>query len=106
MEERHLPHPAMVNDEALYNQAKKVGEIMLGESNVQLMPVTIGAEDFNFFSQKMPVTRFLIGINNETLQSHQPLCSLYFFIDEEAFPIGAAFNPAVAIFSACEAKAI
>uniref|UniRef100_A0A2P2JFW6 Uncharacterized protein n=1 Tax=Rhizophora mucronata TaxID=61149 RepID=A0A2P2JFW6_RHIMU len=123
MEERHLPHPAMVNDEALYNQAKKVGEIMLGESNVQLTPVTMGAEDFSFFTQKMPSAIFVIGIKNETLQSHQPLHSPYFFIDEEAFPIGAAFNAAVAIsyvdshamedcgeephlFSAFEAKAI
>ncbi|KAJ8899113.1 hypothetical protein K2173_010469 [Erythroxylum novogranatense] len=96
-EEKHLPHPPMVNDETLYNHGKKVGEILLGEPNVQLLPVTMGAEDFSFFSQKMPAAIFVIGIKNETLESHQPLHSPYFFIDEEAFPIGASFNAAVAI---------
>lgn len=92
-----MPHPIMVNDEALYKHAKKVGEILLGEPNVQLLPVTMGAEDFSFFSQKMPAAIFVVGTKNETLKSHQPLHSPYFFIDEEALPIGTTLNAAVAI---------
>ncbi|XP_011046909.1 PREDICTED: IAA-amino acid hydrolase ILR1-like [Populus euphratica] len=97
MEDRHLPHPVMINDEHLYKHAKRVGEALLGEPNVQLFPVTMGAEDFSFFSQRMPAAIFVIGTMNETLKSHQPLHSPYFFIDEEALPIGTALNAAVAI---------
>ncbi|CAI0391460.1 unnamed protein product [Linum tenue] len=97
MEHRHLPHPPMINDEAVYKHVKKVGEILLGESNVHSFPVTMGAEDFSSFSEKMPAAIFVIGIKNETLKSDQPLHSPYFFIDEESFPVGAALNAAAAI---------
>ncbi|KAG2683038.1 hypothetical protein I3843_10G013600 [Carya illinoinensis] len=97
MEDRPMPHPVMVNDEALYEHAKKVGEILLGKPNVQLLPVTIGAEDFGFFSQKTAASILVVGIKNETLKSDRPLHSPYFFIDKEALPIGAALHAAVTI---------
>ncbi|CAN0847252.1 IAA-amino acid hydrolase ILR1 [Linum grandiflorum] len=97
MEHRHLPHPPMINDDGVYNHVKKVGEILLGDSNVQKFPVTMGAEDFSFFSEKMPAAIFVIGVKNQTLKSDQPLHSPYFFIDEESFPVGAALNAAAAI---------
>ncbi|RVW48068.1 IAA-amino acid hydrolase ILR1 [Vitis vinifera] len=85
------------NDEELYEHAKRVGEILLGEPNVQLVPITMGAEDFSFYSQKVPAVMFELGIKNETLKSDQPLHSPYFVIDETALPIGAALHAAVAI---------
>jgi IAA-amino acid hydrolase len=96
-EETPLPYPVMVNDEALYEHAKKVGESLLGESNVQLLPLSTGAEDFSFFSQKVAAAIFGLGIKNVTVKSDQPLHSPYFVIDEEAFPIGAALHAAIAI---------
>jgi IAA-amino acid hydrolase len=57
----------------------------------------MGGEDFSFFSQRMPAAIFVIGTMNETLKSYKPLHSPYFFIDEEALPIGTALNAAVAI---------
>ncbi|KAK8632524.1 hypothetical protein V6N13_072915 [Hibiscus sabdariffa] len=69
MEDKHMPHPVMANDEALYEHAKK----------------------------KTAAAIYVIGTKNETLKSDWPLHSPYFFIDEEALPIGAALNAAVAI---------
>ncbi|XVE96346.1 hypothetical protein REPUB_Repub02eG0213700 [Reevesia pubescens] len=97
MEDKPLPHPVMVNDEALYEHATKVGKSLVGENNVHLVPITMGAEDFSFFAQKTSAAIYVIGIKNETLKSDQPLHSPYFFIDEEALPIGAALNAASAI---------
>ncbi|KAJ9695030.1 hypothetical protein PVL29_010500 [Vitis rotundifolia] len=97
MEERGMPHPVMINDETLYEHAKKVGEILVGEPNVELLPITMGAEDFSFYTKRFPAAMFTVGIKNETLKSDFPLHSPYFFIDEEAFPVGAAFYAAVAI---------
>ncbi|OMO68447.1 Peptidase M20 [Corchorus olitorius] len=97
MEDKHMPHPVMVNDEGLYEHAKKVGKTLVGENNVHLLPITMGAEDFSFFAEKTAAAIYVIGIKNETLKSDRPLHSPYFFIDEEALPIGAALNAAVAI---------
>ncbi|PIA28150.1 hypothetical protein AQUCO_07200058v1 [Aquilegia coerulea] len=97
MEEKLIPYPATVNDEAMYEHAKKVGESLLGESNVLVSPMTMGAEDFSFYSQTMATGFFSIGIKNETLKSDRMLHSQYFYLDEEVLPIGAALHAAVAI---------
>jgi len=97
MEDAAMPHPVMVNDRTLYEHGKQVGEKMLGKSNVKQLGLTMGGEDFSFFSQKMPAAIFTVGIKNETLKSHMPLHSPYFFVDEDAFPVGAAFHAAFAI---------
>ncbi|KAM7526002.1 hypothetical protein LguiA_015904 [Lonicera macranthoides] len=97
MEETPLPYPVMVNNEGLYEHARKVSEIMVGEPNVQLLPVTMGAEDFSFYSHKVPAAMFVIGTKNESIKSDQPLHSPHFVIDEEAFSIGAALHAAVAV---------
>ncbi|XP_010246184.1 PREDICTED: IAA-amino acid hydrolase ILR1-like 3 [Nelumbo nucifera] len=97
MEKERRPYPATFNDEEMYEHAKRVGESLLGEPYVQLSPMTMGAEDFSFYSQKMATALFLIGIKNESVKSDQPLHSPHFFIDEDVLPIGAAFNAAVAI---------
>ncbi|KAL5545774.1 hypothetical protein UlMin_005461 [Ulmus minor] len=97
MEETPLPHPVMVNDEGLYEHVKQVGEVLLGQDNVQLLPVTMGAEDFSFFSQRTAAAIFVIGSGNKTLKSDKHLHSPYFFIDEEALPVGAALHAAATI---------
>ncbi|KAL8211347.1 hypothetical protein R6Q57_005784 [Mikania cordata] len=95
-EETPLPYPVTENDEGMYEQAKTVAEIILGKHKVQLLPVTMGGEDFSFFTQKMPSTMFVIGTRNKT---HVPehLHSPNFVIDEEGLKVGAVFHAAVAI---------
>ncbi|WCJ34238.1 IAA-amino acid hydrolase ILR1 [Euphorbia peplus] len=90
-------YPVTINDDALYNHAKKIGENLVGHEKVQIEAVTMGAEDFSFFSQRIPATAFWLGIKNETLRSDKPLHSPLFAVDEKALPIGAAFHAAVAM---------
>ncbi|XP_075638875.1 IAA-amino acid hydrolase ILR1-like 3 [Castanea sativa] len=97
LEDKLKPYPATVNDQAMYKHAERVGESLLGEPNVQLIPMTMGAEDFSFYSQKIPAAFFMIGVSNETLKSNKNLHSPYLVIDEEVLPIGAALHAAVAI---------
>lgn len=97
LEDKLKPYPATVNDQAMYKHAKRVGESLLGEPNVQLIPMTMGAEDFSFYSQKIPAAFFMIGVSNETMKSNKNLHSPYLVIDEEVLPIGAALHAAVAI---------
>lgn len=97
MEDAPFPHPVMVNNEAVYEHVKKVGSVLLGEANVQLMTISMGSEDFSFFSKRTAAAVFGIGIGNETLKSNQQLHSPYFFLDEEVLPIGAALHAATSI---------
>lgn len=97
MEEKMRPYPATVNDETMYRHAKGVGEALLGESQVHVVPISMGAEDFSFYSEKMKTAFFMIGTKNGTLGSDKALHSPYFFLDEEVLPIGAALHAAVAI---------
>lgn len=96
MEEKLRPYPPTVNDEAMFEHAKAVGEIMLGKKNMELLPISMGAEDFSFYSQKTAAAFFMIGIKNETSKSDKLLHSPYFVLDEEVLPIGEALHAAVA----------
>ncbi|XP_039134001.1 IAA-amino acid hydrolase ILR1-like 7 [Dioscorea cayenensis subsp. rotundata] len=97
MEKERIPYPATANDDEIYMLGKMVGESMFGEDNVHLSSMCMAADDFGFYSQKMATAYFSIGIKNETLGSSHPLHSPHFFLDEQALPIGAAFQAAVAI---------
>ncbi|KAG8648705.1 hypothetical protein MANES_08G029500v8 [Manihot esculenta] len=97
MEETMRPYPATVNDEAMYEHAKQVGEALLGESNVQVAAPIMAAEDFSFYAQKMKAAFFQIGVQNKNEKSFKRLHTPFFFLDEEVLPIGAALHAAVAI---------
>ncbi|KAK3226946.1 hypothetical protein Dsin_006808 [Dipteronia sinensis] len=88
--------PATVNDEELYEHGKEVGASMLGGPNVRLLPMSMGAEDFSFYSQKMAAAFFMIGSKNETIKTGSAHTS-YFDVDEGVLPIGATLHAAVAI---------
>ncbi|XP_010558596.1 PREDICTED: IAA-amino acid hydrolase ILR1 [Tarenaya hassleriana] len=90
-------HPVMMNDEGLYEHGKEVAEALVGEKNFHDFKVTMGGEDFSFFTQKTSAVIFVVGIKNETLGSGKSLHSPYFFVDEEALPVGAAFHAEMAM---------
>ncbi|KAG0498523.1 hypothetical protein HPP92_002825 [Vanilla planifolia] len=97
MEKSMIPYPATVNDAEMYIHAKKVGEDLVGIDNVHLSSPFMGAEDFGFYSQRMPSTIFFLGTKNESIGSVHLLHSPFFFLDEQVLPIGAAFHAAVAL---------
>ncbi|MCL7034780.1 hypothetical protein MKW94_004215 [Papaver nudicaule] len=97
MEDTLIPYPPTVNDETMYKLAKKVGTELLGEPNVYLSRMTMAAEDFSFYSQRMPAAFFIIGTKNNKTNSVKGLHSPYFIVDEEVLPIGAALHAAVAM---------
>ncbi|OIT35058.1 iaa-amino acid hydrolase ilr1-like 3 [Nicotiana attenuata] len=61
--EEMRPYPPTINDPTIYDHGKSVGEILLGENNVQHSPALMAAEDFGFYSQKMATAFFFIGID-------------------------------------------
>ncbi|EXB54622.1 IAA-amino acid hydrolase ILR1-like 7 [Morus notabilis] len=98
MLDKRRPYPATVNDEEMYKHAKRVGEVLLGEPNVHLLSMSMGAEDFSFYAEKMAAAFFMIGVKNKSLGSNlKEVHSPYFVVDEDVLPIGAALHAAVAI---------
>lgn len=97
MEETARNYPPTINDKKMYDHVKDTGTMLLGKSNVLISPFTMAAEDFGFYSQRIPAALFNIGIMNKTLNSDKPLHSGYFFVDEDVLPIGAALHAAVAM---------
>ncbi|CAN6197421.1 unnamed protein product [Urochloa humidicola] len=98
MEDKMRPYPVVINDEGMYGHAKAVAESFLGEKNVKVSPLVMGAEDFGFYAQRMAGAFFNIGTCNEsTMATVHSLHSPYFQIDEDVLPIGAAFHSAVGI---------
>lgn len=96
-DDRLIPYPATINHPSMYEHAKRVGQSLLGENGVQLTPMTMGAEDFSFYAEKMPAAFFMIGVKNETMKSAKGLHSPQFIMDEDALPIGASLHAAVAL---------
>ncbi|XP_042021336.1 IAA-amino acid hydrolase ILR1-like 7 [Salvia splendens] len=89
MEEKLIPYPATINDPVMYTHAKRVGESLLGEHGVQLIPMIMGAEDFSFYAEKkIPAAFFMIEERNETMKSIKGLHSPHFTLDEGALSVG------------------
>ena len=81
-------YPCLNNNKILtancINSAKKY----LGSENVELLDIRMTAEDFSFFSQKIPACFFRLGVRNEDIgivyEVHHPK----FDIDENAIKFG------------------
>jgi hippurate hydrolase len=63
-------------------------QVMLGENQVEELPIRLTAEDFAFYSQKVPVCFFRLGVGNIskgiTYGVHHPR----FDIDQKAMLTG------------------
>jgi hippurate hydrolase len=81
-------YPSVYNDEALTDRTRQLAMTYLGAENVKETEVRMGAEDFGFYTQKIPGCFFRLGTGNRekgiTAGVHTP----QFDIDENAIAIG------------------
>lgn len=81
-------YPFLENDEVLTKRLKQKAIDLLGQENVEDLPIRLTAEDFSFYAQEIPACFFRIGVRNEqkgiTFGVHHPR----FDIDPEALKIG------------------
>jgi amidohydrolase len=87
----------VVNDGELSRAIEETAGEVVGEGNVEIMPPTMGGEDFSAYGQKAPTAFYLVGAGNEergiTAPHHHPL----FDVDEDALGIGLKMHIAVAL---------
>lgn len=82
-------YPATKNDQAINQLLVKSAEAVLPKENIQSMEPNMGAEDFSYFTRKIPGTYFFTGSANEEKGFIYPYHHPKFDIDEKALLNGA-----------------
>jgi hippurate hydrolase len=81
-------YPFVLNDIPLSDWARKKGEEYAGEKNVEETELRMGAEDFAYYSQKMPACFFRLGVGNIAKGISSGVHTPVFNIDENAIEMG------------------
>lgn len=83
-------YPSVYNHEALNEYAKGLATELMGEENVGETEVRMGAEDFGYYSQKIPGCFFRLGTANKSKGITSGVHTPTFNVDENAIEIGMA----------------
>jgi amidohydrolase len=81
-------YPYLENNPALTRSIRAAAEMYVGPENIVDLDITLGAEDFAYYSQLIPASFYRLGTRNEakgiTSYVHTPT----FDVDEDALAIG------------------
>lgn len=90
-------YPYLENNPALTRRIRQAAEQYVGKENVVDLDITLGAEDFSYYSQVIPASFYRLGTSNPakgiTSYVHTPT----FDIDEDALRIGPGLMAWMAI---------
>lgn len=90
-------YPYLENNPALTQRIRRAAEAYIGKENVVDIDLTLGSEDFAYYSHVIPASFYRLGTRNEakgiTSYVHTPT----FDIDEEALKIGPGLMAWMAI---------
>ncbi len=81
-------YPFLVNDNDVTARAKTYAQEYLGEENVEDLEMRLTAEDFAYYSQKIPACFYRLGVRNESKEICSNLHTNSFNIDESALETG------------------
>ncbi len=81
-------YPSVFNNETLNEKARLLAEQYMGEENVETTEMRMGAEDFGFYTQKIPGCFFRLGSGNAGKGIQSGVHTPTFNIDEKAIEIG------------------
>lgn len=81
-------YPFLVNDEKVTEKTRNFAKEFLGEENVKELELRTTAEDFAYFSQKVPGCFYRLGIRNVEQGIDSNLHTATFDVDESSLEIG------------------
>jgi hippurate hydrolase len=84
-------YPAVINNEQLYEAAKKGAGEFIGAANVEETELRMGAEDFGYYAQQIPACFYRVGVMNKEKGITSGVHTPTFNIDEDAIEIGIGF---------------
>ena len=82
-------YPCLINDDILTENCMHSAKEYLGSENIELLDLRMTAEDFSFYSQKIPACFFRLGVRNEGLGIVYGVHHPKFDIDKNAIKFGA-----------------
>ncbi len=81
-------YPFLVNDDKLADAFRQYASDYLGNENVEELDLAMTAEDFAFFSQKLPACFYRLGVSSPDKGTGSNLHTPTFDVDENALEIG------------------
>ncbi|MDQ6757993.1 MAG: M20 family metallopeptidase [Bacteroidota bacterium] len=81
-------YPFVLNNEQLTNNAKQKASEYVGNENIEETELRMGAEDFAYYSHKLPACFFRLGVGNISKKITAGVHTPKFNIDENAIEIG------------------
>ena len=81
-------YPFLQNDKQVTEHAYEASKLLLGNNNVEKMNIRMTAEDFSYYSQKIPACFYRLGVRNEALGIIYGVHHPKFNIDNRALKIG------------------
>lgn len=93
----NLGYPPTVNNPEATEVMFAATRALLGEENVKIGDMVMGAEDFSYMAQAAPGCFLRIGVKNPSWDRMYPVHRADFRLDEDALPVGAAALAAAAI---------
>ncbi|TVQ82722.1 MAG: amidohydrolase [Bacteroidetes bacterium] len=84
-------YPFLKNDELLSNHFRDYASEYLGKENIVELDLAMTAEDFAFYSQKIPACFYRLGIGNKAKGVTSNVHTSTFDIDEKALETGMGF---------------
>ncbi|MEI6766519.1 MAG: M20 family metallopeptidase [Bacteroidota bacterium] len=90
-------YPFLVNDEDTTRKVKEYAIEFVGKENVIDVEMRMTAEDFAYYSQKVPSCFYRLGVRNEEKNIHSNLHTATFNIDETALETGMGFMAWIAL---------
>jgi len=90
-------YPFLVNDEVLTMRARKWAEEFMGKENVVDLPIRMTAEDFSYYSQKMPACFYRLGTGNAKKGITSPVHTNTFDVDENCLKFSSGLMAYMAV---------
>ena len=89
-------YPVTVNDPEVTAVMRSAAADILGEENIEEVPVAMGSEDFSYYGEKVPAAYVFLGIADEAKGADGPLHNPKFNVSGDVLPSGAAILAAFA----------
>ncbi|MEN9884537.1 MAG: hypothetical protein RLZZ420_1754 [Bacteroidota bacterium] len=83
-----LGYPSVVNDAMLTPRVQTLAESYMGQTSVEAMELSMGAEDFGYYTQIIPGCFFRLGTGNKELGITSNVHTPTFDVDEKSIEIG------------------
>jgi amidohydrolase len=90
-------YPYLENNPALTRRIRKAAEDYVGKDNVVDLDITLGSEDFAFYSQIIPASFYRLGTRNEAKGIKSYVHTSTFDIDEDSLTISIGLMAWMAI---------